>query len=164
METVGSLRNYVLCVSVCMDSSFQINLLVWHTLCLTGEACHPTSPVHILIMVRGADLPFTPSTAKPISPLLSLSLIPSFLHTLPVFNFHFSITRFSLSSLIPDVLLFTPPSLSLPFHHTKLGWSHYFEEKWLIDVREGGSLFFLFLRHRFFFSSSRIISPVPFVV
>lgn len=100
-------------VCVCMDSSFQINLPVWHTLCLTGEACHPASPVHILILVRRADLPFTPHTAKPLAVFLSSSLTPpSLFHTLSFCHFHLSLS-YSLLSLIP-FLSFCSLPLSLP--------------------------------------------------
>lgn len=128
---------------VCTDSSFQINLPVWHTLCLTGEACHPASPVHILILVRRADLSFTPSTAKPPRPP-SLSLSPpSLFHTLSFCHFS-PLQSFSLSLYLPHPLFLSfrslsfspPPSLSI--RHTKLSWSHYFEEKWSVDVEEGG--------------------------
>lgn len=97
-------------VCVCMDSSFQINLPVWHTLCLTGEACHPASPVHILILVRRADLPFTP--AQP-SPHLSLSLTPPLPFPHPLF-LPFPPLSHSLLSLIPSFCRFVfYPSLSL---------------------------------------------------
>ena len=144
---------------VCTDSSFQINLPVWHTLCLTGEACHPASSVYILILVRRADLPFTPSTAKPFpSPPLSTP----FLYAIST-----SLTPFSplIPSFCHSVLY---PSLSFPLspRHTKLSWSHYFEEKWSADMEEGrreGGVF-LFLSHIQIFLFFQDHFSFPFVL
>lgn len=97
-------------VCVCMNSSFQINLPVWHTLCLTGEACHPASPVRILILVRRADLPFTPSKAKPLPLFLTLPLPP----LSPPFLLPFPPLFHSFLCLIPSLCLSSPP-LSLSY-------------------------------------------------
>lgn len=152
---------------VCVDSSFQINLPVWHTLCLTGEACHPRVPgTHFNIgETRWPLVHLAHSQAHPTTPpLLSSSspTAPSLFHTLSFCHFHLSPTPFSYESPLSDIFfaaLPPPLSLSLPPCHPKLSWSHYFEEKWSVEVRGGGCLLSLALIFPPFHSGSFLLLP-----
>lgn len=101
-----------LSVCVCVDSSFQINLPVWHTLCLTGEACHPRVPgTHFNIgetrwpLVHPAHSQAHPTPPSP----LFLTHTPSPFHTLSFCHFHLSRTAFSHYSPLSVIFVASPP-------------------------------------------------------
>lgn len=107
--------------------------------------------------MRRADLSFTSHTVKPTPPHRLPFSLPH--PQPPPFStpFHSAIsTSLPLPSLTnPPFLSFfcsftSPLSLSLPPCHPKLSWSHYFEEKWSVEVRGGGCLLSLSLVFRLF--------------
>lgn len=131
-----------MCVRVCAWTQVFRLICQFGTLFVNGRGVSPRVPVHILILVRLADLRFTPASHPPSPPAPSSSPNPPLLHS---------------SQSCP-----TPSSchcVSLP-PSSQIELESLLEEKWSAEVE--GAFISLSPSNRFFFSS-RIISPSPFV-